>query len=43
MIPALLALLAVGAALALTHPAPSSTTDTLPRPVVELQRSVTTR
>ena len=42
MIPALLALVVAGAALALMHPAPSSRMDALPRPIVELQRSVST-
>ena len=43
IIPALLALLVVAAALALTHPAPSSRMDALPRPIVDLQRVVETR
>jgi hypothetical protein len=38
MIPALLALLMMAAALALTHPPPSSRMDALPRPIVDLQR-----
>jgi hypothetical protein len=42
MIPTLLALTMAGAALALMHPVPSSLMDALPRPIVELQRSVST-
>jgi len=43
MIPALLALVMVGAALALTQPAASPRIDVLPRPVVDLQRPVSRR
>jgi len=43
MIPALLALSATGAVLALMHPAPSARMEELPRAIVDLQRPVSRR
>jgi len=43
MIPALLALSALGVAVALVHPAPDAYTETLPQSIVELQRPMSAR
>jgi hypothetical protein len=43
IIPGLLALLVVAAMFALTHPAPSSRVDVMPREIVDLQGSFGTR
>jgi uncharacterized protein involved in exopolysaccharide biosynthesis len=43
IVPGLLVVVAIAAALALAHPAPSSRMDVLPREIVDLQRSLGTR